>query len=263
MALLFRGERMGQNYAQLSVWNVLSGLFWIAGVLLPDYRLALWGCAVLVDYGGPYAGFWVPGLGMTPMETWPLRGLHLMERNELVFIIALGESILLLGGTLVSHPITAPTLLAAAIGFFMIVVLWWLYFAHAPSEGERAFHNADAHTRRARGGLAYANGVMVCGAVVMAVSIEMVLAHPLDAVHAQTVLVAVAGPVIFLVGGAMFHRSMAERIPLPGLVTMPILAAFGYAALVLHLSGLWLGAGVLAILIALARFSPRRTDPET
>ena len=66
-------------------------------------RLPLWIVAVLIDYAGPYAGFHVPGHGKTPMETWTLKGLHLLERNQLIFIIALGESILLLGGTMVGR----------------------------------------------------------------------------------------------------------------------------------------------------------------
>jgi low temperature requirement protein LtrA len=123
MALLFRGERMGQNYAQLCAWSAFSGLFWIAGVLVPEHRLTLWIIAVLIDYGAPYLGFWVPGSGATPMESWPLAGLHLLERNQQIFIISLGESILLLGATLVYGTVVGSTLMAAALGFGIIVTL--------------------------------------------------------------------------------------------------------------------------------------------
>lgn len=74
MALVFRGQVMGRNYAQLGAWSALSGLFWIAGALLPEMRLALWILAVLIDYAAPYIGFWVPGRGATPMASWTLRG---------------------------------------------------------------------------------------------------------------------------------------------------------------------------------------------
>ena len=63
MAILFRGERMGQNYAQLCGWSAASGLCWIAGALLPEARLWLWIAAVVIDYAGPYAGFWMPRWG--------------------------------------------------------------------------------------------------------------------------------------------------------------------------------------------------------
>lgn len=68
-------------------------------MIFPECRLILWVIAVLVDYAAPYVGFWLPRLGATPMATWPLRGLHLLERNQQVLIIALGESILLMLAT--------------------------------------------------------------------------------------------------------------------------------------------------------------------
>lgn len=97
------------------------------------------------------------------METWTLKGLHLLERNQLIFIIALGEPILLLGGTMVGADLTGALFLTALIGFGLIVSMWWLYFVHF--------------------GLAYAHGIMVCGAIVVAVAVEVIVAHPVDALH--------------------------------------------------------------------------------
>ena len=86
------------------------------------------------------------------MDSWPLAGLHLLERNQQVFIIALGESILLLGGTLVGANLLGTTLLAALLGFAIIVTLWWLYFVHTTETGEHAFESDGDHTRMARSG---------------------------------------------------------------------------------------------------------------
>jgi low temperature requirement protein LtrA len=257
MALLFRGQRMGRNYAQLLAWSGISGLFWIAGAVLPEHRVWLWIAAVLIDYAAPYAGFWLPAAGATPMESWPLRGLHLLERNQQVFIIALGESILLLGGLLVSQPLHADVVAAAGIGFVLIFSLWWIYFVQLAEAGEQRFHHATDHTRLARAGLAYAHGVMVCGAIVVAVAIELIVAHPHDAIHAPTALIAFAGPTIFLVGSAIFHGTMAQRLPVNYLVAVPALAAWVWLALTLHLNGLWLGAGVLAVMSTLAALAHR------
>lgn len=252
LATVFRGQVMSRNYAQLGAWSALSGLFWVAGAAMPGHRVWLWILAVLVDYAGPYAGFWLPGVGHTPMSTWPLRGLHLLERNQQVFIIALGESVLLLGATLTGAPLAAATLAAAASGFLTIVALWWLYFVHTTERGEHAFSHAANHTELARAGLAYAHGIMVAGAIVVAVAIELVLAHPLEAVHAPAVLAACAGPAIFLAGSALFHRRMAQRIPSAYPAAILALAMFGTLALALHLPGLVLGLGPLAILVRLA-----------
>lgn len=258
MALVFRGQVMGRNYAQLGAWSAISGLFWIAGALIEPARLTLWILAVLIDYAAPYIGFWLPGRGATPMTSWTLKGLHLFERNQLIFIIALGESILLLGGYLVGHEIHLDTALAALTGFLLIVTLWWIYFVDLAEPGEHRFAHETDHTRLARAGLAYAHGVAVCGAIVTAVAIEMIVAHPHDPIHAETALIAFAGPSLFLLGCAIFHRVTAERLRGLYLGAVAALAGWGWVALGLHLNGLLLGAGVLAIMIAMAALGHRK-----
>lgn len=214
MAIAFRGEVMGRNYTQLGIWSGISALFWIAGVFLADMRLELWILAVVIDYGAPRIDFWLPVKGGTPMETWTLKGLHLLERNQQVFIISLGELILLLGGLLTGQELHNDTVIAATIGFLLIVSLWWIYFVNVTETGEHRFSHGTDHTRLARAGLAYAHGIMVCGTIVTAVAIELIVAHPSDAIKAPTAIIASAGPSIFLMGSALFYRTMAQRMPL-------------------------------------------------
>ena len=252
MAFVFRGQVMGRNYAQLGAWSALSGLFWIVGAVFSEARLALWMIAVVLDYSAPYLGFWLPGRGATPMESWPLKGLHLFERNQLIFIIALGESILLLGGLLVDHPLHLDTILAATIGFALIVTLWWIYFVDLSEPAEHRFEHENDHTRLARAGLAHSHGVAVCGAIIMAVAIELIVAHPHDPIHTPTAIIAFAGPAIFLLGCAMFLRVMAARLRLAYLIAVAALAAWAFTAVALHLNRLWLGAGLLAIMLGVA-----------
>jgi len=263
MALLFRSEVMGRNYAQLFCWSALSGAFWLAGALLPENRLMLWAVAVLVDYAAPYAGFWVPGLGTTPMSSWTLKGLHLLERNQLIFIIALGESILLLGGKMVYGDLSALSLGTAGVGFLIIVSLWFLYFHRTSDDGEQAFEGRSDHTELARAGLAYAHGIMVCGAIVCAVMIESILAHPLDTVSTATAAIAAAGPVLFLLGSMIFRRSMGASAPMPYWLAIISIIGLCVLAQVTALAGLWLGSGVLGMLIALAIVTSRSNAPST
>lgn len=257
MTLVFRGQVMGRNYAQLGVWSAISGVFWIAGALIAPLRLELWIIAVVLDYAAPRIGFWLPGKGATPMSSWSLKGLHLFERNQLIFIIALGESILLLGGYLVSHDIHADTALAALIGFALIVTLWWIYFVDLSEPGEHRFAHSGDHTRLARAGLAYAHGIAVCGAIVTAVAIEMIVAHPHDAIHAPTAIIAFAGPSLFLLGCTIFHHVTADRLRALYVIAVAALAGWSWLALSLHLNGLLLGAGVLAIMLAMAALGHR------
>ncbi|MBL4918895.1 low temperature requirement protein A [Szabonella alba] len=256
MACLFRGQAMGRNYGQLFAWGVVSGLFWIAGALLPEQRLALWLIAVLIDYIAPYLGFWLPGRGATDMTSWPLRGLHLLERNQQIFIIALGESILLIGGLLVQNELGFDVLLATMIGFALIVSLWWIYFVHLTEIGEHRFEHATDHAQLARAGLAYAHGLMICGTIVMAVAIELIVAHPHGHVSMPMALIAFFGPTIFLTGSAVFHHIMAERMPLSYLAAILALALWCWIAL--RLNGEWLGAGILAVMVTLVALSHRK-----
>lgn len=251
MALVFRGEQMGTNYAQLGAWSVLSAAFWIAGAALPSFRTVLWLAAVLVDYAAPYAGFWIPGLGGTPMSTWPLSGLHLLERNQLIFIIALGESILLLGGTLIEAPLGLPYLLSAGAGFLIIVSMWALYFGLTAGEGEEAFEYATEQTQMARASLAYSHGIMVGGAIVVAVAIEEVIAHPSEAAHLPTLLTATLGPAIYLGGSLLFARAVSDQAPASYILALAGLALAGVATYLAHASGLVLGMAVSGVMLAL------------
>ena len=254
MALVMRGQRMGTNYAQLCAWSGLSAAFWIAGAFVESARLELWLLAVVIDYAAPFAGFWLPGRGATPMESWTLEGLHLLERNQLVFIIALGESILLLGGTLVGGALGGTVVLAATLGFLTIVALWWIYFVGTFEEAEHAFETETEaeQTRLARAGLAYSHGIMVCGAIVVAVAIEEIIAHPGEAAHVPTVLVAVVGPLIFLLGNALFRRSIGRRVPGSLGIAAIALVAVGAVVHLAHAPALVLGTGALIPLLWLA-----------
>lgn len=215
MSLLFRGTKMAQNYLQLGVWSGLAGILWIIGVLVPEYRLAIWAAALLVDYVAPLINFWLPRLGGSPMSSWPLSGLHLAERNQLVFIIALGESILQIGAATSAGHMSPGVVAAALSGFIAIVLLWWLYFTYTSAQGEKKFENVaeDEHTKLARAGYAYSHGIMVAGAITIAVGIEQTIAHPMAHVHLPTFLVATTGVLLYLLGSALFSRSLTGKVP--------------------------------------------------
>lgn len=215
MVVALRGHRMGRNYAQLLAWSAIAAVPWLVGALAHgDARIAWWLVAVAIDYAAPLHGFALPRVGRTAMTDWTLAGEHLAERNRLVFIIALGETILLLGGTLVGADYTAAIVVAAVVGFVGVVLLWWLYFGydHTRLEDERLRKAADP-TRIARLGYAYAHGIMVAGVIAVAVAIEQTLAHPTDEVSTAVGAVILAGPAIYLAGNALFFRAITDRFP--------------------------------------------------
>ncbi|SNR65020.1 Low temperature requirement protein LtrA [Haloechinothrix alba] len=227
-----RGTQLGANYAKLLTWSALAGVVWIAGALADsDDRLWIWALAAVIDYAAPMARFAVPGFGTAPMPTWPLHSEHLAERNRLVFLIALGESILIMGFTLTDIELTAPVVAATVIGFAGLVLLWWNYFGYRITVERESDPEGARQTEIARSAFAYAHAVMVAGAIVLAVSIEQVTAHPLDHLDAPVVGCIAGGPVLYLVGNLIYIRARTGNLALSRVLVACLIVALAILAL--------------------------------
>ncbi|HLT61966.1 MAG TPA: low temperature requirement protein A [Microlunatus sp.] len=262
MMISYRGRQLATNYRMLLVWSLFAGVFWVLGAALPaEWRLGLWLVAVLVDYAAPLAQFRVPGIGAAPMHLWDTDAEHLAERNRLVFIIALGESILLMGGSIVGHgELTAGLALSTVVGFASLFVLWWNYFALAGPETR----GGDSSTGALRSAYAYAHAFMVLGAILVAVSIELRLSH--DHLTPATVLVTTAGPLVYLVGNVLFLRYRFGRLARSRFLAAGVLVVLTIAAMPLleQLPVIALSVAVLAVTGSLAAHTAytrnRRTE---
>ena len=99
-ALRSHSETNFRNFQRITAWLSFSGAFWIAGAVADgDARLAIWALAMSTELISPSVGFWVPGLGRSMTAEWDVEGGHMAERCGLFIIIALGESILVIGVT--------------------------------------------------------------------------------------------------------------------------------------------------------------------
>jgi low temperature requirement protein LtrA len=112
----FRGHRLYTHFANALVWEIGTGLIWIAGIAAEgDARLALWGAATAITYGGVIAGHPLPGRKSPFSSDSQIYAEHLLERFRLFFLIALGETVLTLGNAFASEPVQADRLLVLAI----------------------------------------------------------------------------------------------------------------------------------------------------
>lgn len=240
MVVALRGHVLSGNYANLLAWSSAAGVLWIVGALFPpDLRLVWWLAALAVDVAAPRFEFRFPLLGAAPMHTWPTDPEHLAERNRGVFIIALGESILIMGFTLSEiDPIPPGAVAATVLGFLGLFVQWWAYFALAGHNTQAS--RGDASTSALRSAFAYAHALMVAGAIVVAVSIELRLTH--EHTGPALVLTTVGGPLIYLLGNILFLRSRT------GAVARARYAAAG-ALIVVGIAGLVLGQAVPPLLL--------------
>jgi low temperature requirement protein LtrA len=99
---------------------------------------------------------------------------------------------------------------------------------------------------------------MVCGAIVVAVAIEEIIAHPTDPSHLPAIMIAVAGPLIFLIGNMLFRRTLGRRIPFTYLAPFVVLPLIGWGVHAIHASGIVLGLGMLFVLLPTALLNPNR-----
>ena len=140
--LTFVSARAGtierERAAHILVWFFAAGSFWIAGALVEDEaRAALWLVALAIDYLAPVFLYRVPGRPKLAPETWDVETAHFAERFQLFVIIALGESIVLIGATTSDLDIDAARLTALALAFAGTAALWWLYFDYVAPIAQR------------------------------------------------------------------------------------------------------------------------------
>jgi low temperature requirement protein LtrA len=208
-----------RNFQRITLWLIVSGGFWIAGGLLePEPRLWLWIAAVAIEYAGPSAGFFVPGLGRSTTSDWDVEGGHIAERCSGFIIIALGESIVVIGATFAE--LTWDTTVAA--GFLLAlatsVIMWWIYFDTGAERGAHRITHAEDPGRLARLAYTYLHLPIVGGIILTAVANELLLTHPWDTGTPVERVVVIGGPLIFLFGNLLFKRAVIGRWPLSHLI---------------------------------------------
>jgi len=119
LIVALRGRALGEHFVNVVVWKLIAGGLWVAGAIAEGTaRLALWGFAVAVNYGGAGILHWLPGRGQrVGLGQTDIAGEHLIERFRLFFLIVLGESVLTAGNAFTDEPFEVERLLALAIGF--------------------------------------------------------------------------------------------------------------------------------------------------
>ena len=180
-------------------------LLTIASFLDGAAQGAMWGVAILIDFGGP-AFFGVAG--------WKLVPAHFAERHGLIIILALGESIVVLGvGADVG--ISAGVITAAVLGIALSSALWWIYFDVVALVTERRLTRTTEGRERnalARDSYSYLHFPMAAGIILVAVGEENTLHHvdePLSTVAAFALLGGVA---LYLLAHVMLRLRNARSV---------------------------------------------------
>jgi low temperature requirement protein LtrA len=239
-----------ERAARILIWFAVAGTLWIAGGLADHgLRIALWLAALGLDYCAPLVLFWVPGRPRLRSDAWQVGTEQFAERFQLFIIIALGESIVVIGATTSDLHVNAVRLLAFALAFASTAALWWLYFTYVAAIAQRRLELAEDRTTLARDAYTFLHVVFVAGIIVTAVGQELVIVHPTEELAGRAIIAVVAGPTIYLLAHVLFRLRMTGTMSNKRLTAAAACAAAG--ALGPFVPGLALASLLAAVLIGL------------
>ncbi|MEU8185408.1 low temperature requirement protein A [Micromonospora sp. NPDC049044] len=237
---------------RLVVWASASAPLWLAGALGPDrLRLTLWVAALAIDYLAWALGWPLPWLGASQVGRWRIAGTHLGDRYQQMFLIALGESILVIGVVFSGRDYSAERAAAFAVTFATSALLWRIYFHRAglllPDALDRA-----AMPGRLGAVLERTHLLIVLSVLGTSVGYELVIDDPFGQPRPSWLLFVVGGPVLFLVVRMRLEYEIFGRVSrtrLIGVVVLllctPVLARWA------PMVGLSVVAGALALVAVL------------
>jgi len=128
--------------------------------------------------------------------------------------------------------------------------MWWIYFNIGAEEAVERFSSSDDPGGMARLGYTYLHLPIIAGIVIVAVSDELVLAHPYGPTDTKTAATLIGGPILFIFGNLLFKRATAGRWPLSHMVGIGLLVL-----LIPTTAWLWplgVGASATAVMILVA-----------
>jgi low temperature requirement protein LtrA len=253
--------QLRRNFQRILCWCLVSGALALAGGFAGgNARAALWLAAVGVDLIGGAVGFYTPGLGRSATREWTIEGGHFAERCQAFVLIALGESIVVIGATLsgLAH-IGIAEIAAFAVALLSSAGLWWLYFDRSAEGAQRIIAASDDPGRLGRSAYHIIHPIMIAGIIVGAAGDQLTLADP-DALGRRSASwMILGGTGLFLAGHAAFKAVIWRRVPWSRIAALAVLGLLGLAAP--HISALALGACSVAVIVAVAAVDhARRID---
>ena len=235
-------------FSALGLSVFLVGPIVVVGALLPDtIREIVWVLAALIDLG-------LVSFFGRQHELIHYDRSHLMERYGLFVLIALGESIVDLSLPLARQAtaIRSGDLLAVAVCFVVVCLLWWTYFDHANAAITAALSGAREHVVLSRH-LAYGHFGVVGGIVMIAVGFENMVGQPFATMTFTHLNLLYGGAILMLVSMVYLRWAVARLVRagragavvallvllyfsllIPGIVATGVLAAVLFAAIVVE-----------------------------
>jgi low temperature requirement protein LtrA len=258
MVIALRGNALEANFQRILAWCVVSSAFAVAGGLAHgNARVLLWLGSVCVDVLGGLVGFYTPGLGRSHTSDWTIEGGHFAERCQAFILIALGESIVIIGATLTEKPVSLSDVAAFVVGVAGAVARWWLYFDQSAEAAAEKIARSDDPGRLGRSAYHLIHPVMVAGIIVSAAADQKVLSSPAVTASTASAWMILGGPALFLTGHTAFKLVVWRYVSWARVTGIVVLALLGLAAKAIPELGLAAcAAGVVAAVAASDRLLP-------
>ncbi|WP_446220433.1 low temperature requirement protein A [Micromonospora sp. IBHARD004] len=253
-----RGHPLQLRTVRVAIWFALSGILWLAGAFVAPAREVLWAVALVMDYSLASLGWPTPRLGRSTWSERQVVGEHLSERYQQIFIIALGELILMAGITYSEAGFDQERTLAFALTFVTAVSICRLYLAPAGVQLGSAIEEAGPPGNRLAFLAGYLHLVMIAGTVTIAVGAELMIAEPTSSDPDRQAVIA-AGPVLFLTGRILLSALIHHRLSWPRVIGLIVFIIGGLVGGQLPLVGAGVITTWLLIVIALADVVADRT----
>jgi low temperature requirement protein LtrA len=157
----------------IAVGLCVSGPLILAGGFAHgNAREAIWAVAAVIDLSSPT-------VLRNRLRSMRFDPGHLAERFGLFLIIAMGESVVAIGGPAAqSEHLTAGVLWAVAAAFVLTCALWWVYFHFAADAMRYALTTAQVQTHIARHVMTYGHLLLIGSVISIAVGMRESVAHP-------------------------------------------------------------------------------------
>ena len=239
---------------RIAPFNFLAAiLVLVGGAIGGDAQWILWAlCAVML--------WFTPQV--TSVEGFVVSVSHFVERHGLVVIIALGESIVVVGSGAAGLPIDRGLVLAALLSLSLSAALWWAYFRDE-DEVERAFETAPIERRPelALTGFGYWHYGILLGIVAIAAGLKKAVGHPYDPLETWIAVGLAVGTALFILCDVGFRRTFGIERNKARLLAAPLLLAtipLGTEAD----AAIQIGALAAIVTVALVvEAAPKRTQP--
>ncbi|SCG73500.1 low temperature requirement protein A [Micromonospora inositola] len=248
-AVALRGHPLRRRTLRILAWFGTTGILWLVGAGWPAARVPVWVAALVLDYTAPRMGWRTPGLGRARPGELRLRGGHLTERFQQVFIIALGELIITAGVAYSATGLAAAQSVAFLLAFATAVLIGLLYVTPAGRNLGTAFDERDPS--RFGTVTAYLHLVLIAGVVATSVATDLVITHPTERGTGAVVALTVAGPALFLAGRVALSAVIFRRLSWPQLLGLPTLLLTALAGTALPLLGSAAATVVVLLVVAL------------